>query len=287
MKTKAAFKLAALAAAGCVAMPAFAAGTWDFSVCNGSSVSAGTSAGSQTGANAVGNSYACAANGSTTRDLTVSAWGAISTSNNTYGTAFLAGQGTDGFGVGAQSEGGAGATGNNLALDNDPTTLAPNIILLKFSSAVILDKVMLGWTMNDADLTVMAYTGGGTPTTFLAGKTAANLTSGGASAGWSLVQNVGDAAPDSATGANGTNVSYGVNGGGVASAYWLISAYSSSFGGGTLDTLVDYAKLLAVSTRDATAKVPEPASAALAGMALLALWATRRRLPSATALRRR
>ena len=181
---------------------------------------------------------------------------------------------------------GASATGNNLALDNDPTMLAPNIILLKFSSAVILDKVMLGWTMSDADLTIMAYTGSGTPTTFLAGKTASNLTTGGAAAGWSLVQNVGDGSPDSATLASGTNVSYGVNGGGVASAYWLISAYSSSFGGGSLDTVVDYAKLLAVSTRDVVAKVPEPGSVALAGMALLALWSSRRRLP-VPALRRR
>lgn len=280
MRFTAAFKSAVLAAAGCVAFPALAAGTWDFSVCNGSSVVAGTSAGTQSGAGAVGNSYACAANGSTTRDLTVSAWGAISTSNNSYGTAYVTGQGTDGFGVGAQSEGGTGASGNVAALDNDPTTLAPNIILLKFSSAVILDKVMLGWTMNDADLTIMAYTGSGTPATFIAGKTAGSLTTGGAAAGWSLVQNVGDGSPDSPTSSSGSNISYGVNGSSVASAYWLISAYSSSFGGGSLDTLVDYAKLLAVSTRDAVvAKVSEPGSVALAGFALLALWASRRRLP--------
>lgn len=280
MKTTAASRLAAAAAATFLALPALAAGTWDFSVCNGSTTAAGTSAGSQTGAGAVGNSYACAANGSTTRDLTVSGWGAISSTNNTFGAAWVSSQGTDGFGVGGGSEGGAGTSGNNAALDNDPTTLAPNVIVLKFSSAVILDKVTLGWALNDADLTVMAYTGAGTPTTFLAGKTASNLTTGGASAGWSLVQNVGDTSPDTAFAASGSNISYGLNAGGVASSYWLISAYNSSFGGGALDSLVDYAKLLSVTTRD-VAKVAEPGSVALAGMALLALWSTRRRLAPA------
>lgn len=285
MKLTAATRIAAAAAATCLALPALAAGTWDFSVCNGSASAAGTASGSQTGAGAVGNNYACAANGSTTRDLTVSGWGAVSSTNNTFGSAWVSAQGTDGFGVGGGSEGGAATTGNNTALDNDPGTLAPNIIVLKFSSAVILDKVTLGWAFNDADLTVMAYTGAGTPSTFISGKSAGSLTTGGASAGWSLVQNVGDASPDTAFAATSTNLSYGVNGGGVAASYWLISAYNSSFGGGALDSLVDYAKLLSVTTRD-VAKVAEPGSVALAGMALLALWATRRRLVL-PALRRR
>lgn len=265
-------QFAAAAAAVALSAPAWAAGTWDFSVCNGTS--AGT-AGTQSGAGAVGNSYACAANGSTTRDLTVSAWGATSASNPNYSTAYVSAQGSDGFGVGAQSEGGAGATSPNTALDNDPTNLAPNLILLKFSSAVILDKVSLGWSMNDADLTIMAYTGAGLPTSFIAGKSGTNLTSGGASAGWSLVQNVGDVDSGSGTGAtSGSTINYGVNGGGVSSSYWLISAYNSGFGGGTLDSAVDYGKLLSVTTR---AAIPEPGTIALAAAALLAVWGSRRR----------
>jgi len=256
--------------------PAWAAGTWDFSVCNGSTTAAGTATGAQSGAGAVGNSYACAATGSTTRDLTVSAWGAVSTTNNTYATGFLTNEGTNGFGVGARSEGGTTTTGVNTALDNDPTTLVPNIILLRFSSAVILDKIRLGWSQNDADLTIMAYTGSAAPSTFLAGKTAANLTTGGASAGWSLIQNVGDASPDTAYPASGTDINYSFNQAGISSSYWLISAYNASFGGGALDSLVDYAKLLAVSTRDAVG-VAEPQSLALVGMALLAALAVRRR----------
>jgi len=268
----------ATAAALALGAPAWAAGTWDFSVCNGSSTVAGTAAGSSSGAS-VGNSYSCAANGSTTRDLTVTAWGATSSTNASYSTAYVSGQGTDGFGVSAQSEGGAGAVSPNDALDNDPTTLAPNLILLKFNSAVILDKVTLGWTMTDADLTIMAYTGSSAPSSFINGKSVSNLTSGGASAGWSLVQNVGDVDGAYATGsaASSTNVGYSVNQVGVSSSYWLISAYNSGFGGGTMDGLVDYAKLLSVTTRDATAKVAEPASLALAAAALCLLWRSRRR----------
>lgn len=277
MKFNTASRIAAACAAAAMSVPAIAAGTWDFSVCNGSTAIAGTVSGAVTNPGTANNSYACAANGSTTRDLSVSAWGAISSTNNSYGTAFVSNQGIDGFGVGAQSEGGAAAVSPNDALDNDPTSLAPNLILLRFSSAVILDRVTLGWSMNDADLTVMAYTGAGTPSTFIGGKNASTLTTGGASAGWSLVQNVGDIAPDTAYAASGSNIGYNVNGGGVSSAYWLISAYNSSFGGGAMDSLVDYAKLLGVATRDA--QVPEPATLALAATALLMLWGRRRQWP--------
>ena len=64
--------------------------------------------------------------------------------NNTFGTAFVSNQGTDGFGVGSQSEGGAGVTGLNGALDNDPTPLAPNLILLTFAPAPIFLDTDLG-----------------------------------------------------------------------------------------------------------------------------------------------
>src|SRR5262249_51694026 len=81
-------KLAVAAVAALLAAPAMAAGTWDFSVCNGSSTAAGTAGGTSTsgGANGLGNSYSCAANGSTTRDLTVTSWGA--STSGSYSTAY-------------------------------------------------------------------------------------------------------------------------------------------------------------------------------------------------------
>lgn len=257
------------------AAPVLGAATWDFSVCNGSTVLAGTAAGNQAGAGAVGNSYTCAANGSTTRDLSVSAWGAVSSTNNVYGTAYLASKGNRGFGVSAQSEGGAAGFSPNDALDNDPSSLAPNLLLLRFNTAVILDQLTLGWSMYDADLTVMAYTGAGSPTSFIAGKTAGNLTDGGALAGWRLVQNLGDAAPDLAHPASDADIVYDLNAGGVSATYWLVAAYHADFGGGALDSLVDYSSLLSVRSRDAQG-LPEPPTLGLVAGALLAIGWRRR-----------
>ncbi|MBL8696781.1 MAG: PEP-CTERM sorting domain-containing protein [Alphaproteobacteria bacterium] len=254
-----------------MAAPVAIAGIWDFSVCNGSTTAPGTAAGTATNAGMVGNRYGCAATGTTTRDLEVSAWGAISATENVFGTAFVSNRGLDGFGVSSQAEGGPAAASPSDALDNDPSSLAPNLILLRFGGAVILDQVTLGWSTSDADLTIMAYTGPGTPSTFLEGKDLGTLTSGGAGGGWSLVQNVGDEAPDTAYAASGTRIDYSVNAGGVSSTYWLISAYSSGFGGGELDSLIDYTNLLGVAARDAPVPVPvpEPATSILVATAVL------------------
>lgn len=260
-----------------MAAPVAVAAIWDFSVCNGSTTAAGTAAGTVTNPGTVGNRYACAATGTTTRDLEVSAWGAISATENVFGTAFVSSQGPDGFGVSSQAEGGPAAASPSDALDNDPTSLAPNLILLRFGGAVILDQVTLGWSMIDADLTIMAYTGPGTPSSFIEGKGVGALTSGGAGSGWSLVQNVGDEAPDTAYAASDARIDYSVNAGGVSSTYWLISAHNSGFGGGGMDSLTDYTNLLGVAARDAPVPVPvpEPVTSILVATALMMIGSRR------------
>ena len=100
-------------AVAALATAAAHAAVWNFSVCNGSTVVAGTAAGTQTGAGAVGNVYGCAADASVSRDLMVSAWGAASAANDVFGTAFVSSWGVDGFGVGSSAEGGAGVAGTS------------------------------------------------------------------------------------------------------------------------------------------------------------------------------
>lgn len=159
-------------------------------------------------------------------------------------------------------------------MDNN---LRTELIAFQFDKSVILDSITLGWTSSDADFTLMAFTGAGTPA--IAGQTVSSLASG-----WSLVQNYGDvdAASAAPAASSGTNVTTKVNLGGVSSSWWIISAYNSGYGAGLLDSLADYMKVMTIASRDPAAplaggQTPEPGSLALMGIAMAGFLFSRRR----------
>ncbi|MFM2449456.1 MAG: hypothetical protein RIS44_1906 [Pseudomonadota bacterium] len=159
------------------------------------------------------------------------------------------------------------------SIDNNGNT---EMMSLQFGTKVDLDSVTVGWSSTDADLSVLAYTGSGAPTTPSGQSWSQLLISG-----WSLIGHYAG----SGSGIRNINTSN------ITSSWWLISAFNSGFGGSTtsgLDNNNDYVKLLAVAGSAVAPCTPgtpgcggqqvsEPASLALFGLAALGVVAVRRR----------
>ncbi len=163
------------------------------------------------------------------------------------------------------------STSGEHAIDNDGRY---EMVLVSFSQQVSLTGFKIGWKGTDSDMTVMAYTGAGTPT--LTGTWASIAGS------WTAISNIANV---------GTS---GVTSTGLAtfSSYFLLGAYNylggacsltdPKSGGGTKcaagNDLVKLQSVVGRVKKDDTPGVPEPGSAALLGLALASM---------ATALRRR
>jgi len=139
------------------------------------------------------------------------------------------------------------------------------------ATPIELTHVQIGWMESgkDSDITVLAYTGAGTPT-LTGGKTYGSLDDVGQ--GWTHVGDYSNL---------GVNEKRAVNEGDIASSWWLIMTYNPAYGGtfasGASDSkYYDYVKLVALYG-DRPHQVPEPHALLLVGTALAGLWATRRR----------
>lgn len=301
--------LAAAAALGSVG-PAAAQTAWNLSPTH--CVQNATASGS------FGNTWICPS-AAASPSVTLSAWssdrGSSSTDDSTantyflsgsgYASAFLSPQGTSGFGAVSRHE------AQRALIGGDSTPFAPgrpnhafdsvapgsiDLLLLNFSSSVVLSQIGIGWTNGDADVTVLRWAGASSP--FLADGESGKIDDGHrnlSSTGWSLVGSYANLTVDPKAPFGGAARNTGATDA-MASSWWLVSTFNTALNGGSTSCLAakgkgcgpgnDSFKFNFVAFRTPTppppGQVSEPASLALLGIAALA-WVASRRRPAAAA----
>jgi hypothetical protein len=249
------FQAMLVAAAAVVAPTAMAASTFDLT----DRADPGACLQDAANLNTYGNQWTCSQVGGAGDELAVRAYSGAAAAN--YAAAYATDQNSLGLGITFNGE----VVGTpQHSMDNDGKV---DTFLLSFDSSIALNTVKLGWSQGDSDISILRWTGAaGAAVSALTSSNIGNLTS----SGWSLVGNYNNV---------GTAAALGFNAGGLTSSYWLVSAYSSTYGGTALDNTLDYVKLLSVGGNcvggtglgncGAVAQAPEPMSLALVGVALL------------------
>lgn len=150
------------------------------------------------------------------------------------------------------------------AIDNDGLTDA---VLLDFGAGNLfkMNSFSIGWYNTDADITLLAYTGSGTP--------GSTTLSGLLTSGWTG-KNYWDTQSSVSGSAINTNLT-------VSSRYWLVLAYNPAFtnlsSGSTANstTGTDYFKFKSITGDFIATNVPLPATTALLGIGAMAFWRRR------------
>lgn len=278
--------------------PVQAASSWSF-----------TTGGTEANANSFGNTRTYSAG--TNQNVTISAWSDTKNATingQTVTNAYIekAYLGSYSGGLGVTNQDGASGAGDNdktstknfnegegtIANSSVPGHTMDNLnrydsMLFDFGTgkSVALNSVTVGWWYSDSDITVLAYTGTGTPTFVSANQGYASLLS----SGWSVVKasagTTGTANYSNAAGnllQQNTDASkyvpLVVNDLNISARYWLVGALntlvqtlpgSPSVNGGN-----DYVKIAAIT---ASYDTPEPSSIVLASGALAGAVLMRRR----------